>query len=145
MIFGYTAQDEALGYLNRYDAQVTALSENRERKFLGWLAPGGGIYSTINAFVSSLTPGKTFDMTTTTNGSHRAMVPIGMYERVFPFDILPTFLLRSLMSHDLTRAEELGALEFEPEDLALCTFVSPGKEEYGKVLSSNLEQIWKEG
>ena len=145
MIFGYTAQDEALGYLNRYDAQVTALSENRERKFLGWLAPGGGIYSTINAFVSSLTPGKTFDMTTTTNGSHRAMVPIGMFERVMPLDIMPTFLLRSLLVGDVERSEELGCLELHEEDLALCSFVSPGKEDYGKALRKVLSDIWQEG
>ncbi len=145
VIFGYTAQDEALGYLNRYDAQVTALSENRERKFLGWLAPGGGIYSTINAFVSSLTPGKTFDMTTTTNGSHRAMVPIGMFERVMPLDIMPTFLLRSLLVGDVERSEELGCLELHEEDLALCSFVSPGKEDYGKALRKVLSDIWQEG
>jgi Na+-transporting NADH:ubiquinone oxidoreductase subunit A len=145
VIFGQTAQDETLGYLNRYDAQITVLSENRERKFLGWLAPGSGIYSTINAFISSLMPGKSFDMTTTTNGSHRAMVPIGMFERVMPLDIMPTFLLRSLLVGDVERSEELGCLELHEEDLALCSFVSPGKEDYGKALRKVLTDIWQEG
>jgi Na+-transporting NADH:ubiquinone oxidoreductase subunit A len=145
VIFGQTAQDETVGYLNRYDAQLTALSEDRERKFLGWLAPGTGIYSTINAFISSLMPNKSFDMTTTTHGSHRAMVPIGMFERVMPLDIMPTFLLRSLLVGDIERSEELGCLELNEEDLALCSFVSPGKEDYGKALRKVLTDIWQEG
>jgi Na+-transporting NADH:ubiquinone oxidoreductase subunit A len=145
VLSGRAAQGEIHGFLGRHHSQISSLREDRERVLFGWLTLGKDAYSTSGIYLSQLDRKRKFDFTTTTNGSHRAMVPIGMYERVFPFDILPTFLLRSLMSHDLTRAEELGALEFEPEDLALCTFVSPGKEEYGKVLSSNLEQIWKEG
>ena len=67
------------------------------------------------------------------------------YERVFPFDILPTFLLRALMSKDVGRAEELGLLELDEEDVSLCTFVCPGKQDYGPILRENLETIWKEG
>jgi Na+-transporting NADH:ubiquinone oxidoreductase subunit A len=103
------------------------------------------MFSTSGAYVSALTPGKTFDFTTSLNGSHRHMVPIGMYERVFPFDILPTFLLRALLVKDLPRAEELGVLELDEEDVALCTFVCPGKQDYGPILRDNLETIWKEG
>ena len=83
--------------------------------------------------------------TTTTHGSHRAMVPIGMFERVMPLDMMPTFLLRALEADDLERAEQLGCLELDEEDLALCTFVSPGKADFGKSLRRNLETIWKEG
>lgn len=73
------------------------------------------------------------------------MVPIGMYERVMPLDILPTFLLRAMEVHDLDRAEKLGALELDEEDLALCSFVCPGKQDYGKHLRRTLESIYKEG
>ena len=75
----------------------------------------------------------------------RAMVPIGMYEDVMPMDILPTFLLRSLMVGDLERAQELGVLELDEEDLALCTFVCPGKVDYGPILRHNLSTIEAEG
>jgi Na+-transporting NADH:ubiquinone oxidoreductase subunit A len=68
-----------------------------------------------------------------------------MFERVMPLDILPTFLLRSLMMDDVERAVSLGALELDEEDLGLCTFVSPGKEDYGKALRRNLFDIWKNG
>ena len=62
-----------------------------------------------------------------------------------PLDIMPTFLLRALIVDDLERAEALGCLELHEEDLGLCTFVSPGKEDYGKHLRRNLTTIWKEG
>ena len=68
-----------------------------------------------------------------------------MYERVMPLDILPTFLLRALLVADLERAEELGCLELDEEDLALCSFVCPGKVEYGPLLRHVLTIIEKEG
>lgn len=145
VLFGHIAQDDIHGFLNRYDSQICALSEDRERRFLGWLSPGSQIFSTIRAFISRWQPPKKFPMTTTTNGSHRAMVPIGMFERVMPLDIMPTFLLRALLVGDVERAEELGCLELIEEDLAVCTFVSPGKEDYAIALRNVLTEIWQEG
>ncbi len=145
IIGGRKAMGEAEGFLGRYHAQIACISENSEREFLGWLKPGGNIFSTVRAFASALTPKRTYDFTTTTYGSHRAMVPIGSFERVMPLDIMPTFLLRSLLVDDVERAEKLGALELAEEDLALCSFVSPGKEDYGVALRRNLTDIWKEG
>jgi len=141
--------DEHLGiyaYLGRYDLQVSALAEGREREFLGWLKPGTDRFSTLPTYLSALFGGgKRFDITTTTGGSERAMVPIGMYERVFPLDILPTFLLRAIAVDDLERAEQLGVLELAEDDLALCTVVCPGKYDYGPILRRNLDTIEKEG
>ena len=73
------------------------------------------------------------------------MVPIGMYEKVFPMDILPSFLLRALYTGNPIRSEELGCLELGEEDLALCTFVDPGKTEWGPILREVLTIIEKEG
>jgi Na+-transporting NADH:ubiquinone oxidoreductase subunit A len=145
VLSGRKAMGDVHGFLGRFHQQISALREGRERVFLGWLFPGADMFSTSGAYVSSLFPGKQFDFSTATHGSHRHMVPIGMFERVFPFDILPTFLLRALLMKDLSRAEELGVLELDEEDLALCTFVCPGKQDYGPVLRDNLETIWKEG
>ena len=72
------------------------------------------------------------------------MVPIGAYERVMPFDLMPTFLLRALITGDVEWAEELGCVELDEEDLALCTFVCPGKFEYGPLLRAMLTRIEKE-
>jgi Na+-transporting NADH:ubiquinone oxidoreductase subunit A len=148
VLFGYKATDELTGYLNRYHHQISCLEEDRERVLLGWLTPGGDKFSTIRAFLSKWIPNsepEAYDFTTTSHGSHRAMVPIGMFERVMPLDIMATFLLRSVLMGDLERAEQLGCLELHEEDLALCSFVSPGKEEYGKALRKVLTEIWQEG
>ena len=73
------------------------------------------------------------------------MVPVGSYEKVMPLDILPTQLLRALVTDDTDLAVQLGCLELDEEDIALCTFVSPGKEDFGQSLRKNLEIIEKEG
>jgi Na+-transporting NADH:ubiquinone oxidoreductase subunit A len=72
------------------------------------------------------------------------MVPIGSFERVMPLDLMPTFLLRALLMGNDERAEALGALELDEDDLALCTFVCPGKAEYGPLLRAALSRIEKE-
>jgi len=102
-------------------------------------------HSVLNIFVSKLMGGRKLAMDTSTNGSARAMVPVGTYEAVMPLDILPTMLLRYLLVGDTDKAVQLGALELGEEDLALCTFVCPGKYEYGSYLRTCLNQIEKEG
>ncbi|MDO7653802.1 MAG: NADH:ubiquinone reductase (Na(+)-transporting) subunit A, partial [Porticoccus sp.] len=82
---------------------------------------------------------------TNTNGSERAMVPLGNYEKVMPLDVLPTQLLRALVVGDTEMAQKLGCLELDEEDLALCTYVCIGKYEYGPILRNNLSRIEKEG
>ena len=132
-------------YLGKYHNQVSVLSEGRDRLFMGWLAPGTKKHSAMGVFLSSIVGAKPLAMTTTTNGSERAMVPVGAYERVMPLDILPTQLLRALLVGDTETAQALGCLELDEEDLALCTYVCPGKYEYGPVLKDNLARIEKEG
>ena len=140
---GITA-DGPYAFLGRYANQVTILEEGDEREFLGWIVPGTKKYSVLNIFASFLTPSKKFDFTTTTNGSERAMVPVGQFEQLIPMDILPTQLLRALVTGDIVHGMELGCLELEEEDLALCTFACPGKYEYGPILRDNLTRIEKE-
>ncbi|WP_215396547.1 Na(+)-translocating NADH-quinone reductase subunit A [Rheinheimera oceanensis] len=133
------------GYVGRYHTQLSVLAEGTEKEFLGWIAPGATKFSVTRAYLSHLNPKRLFNMTTTTNGSARAMVPIGNYERVMPLDILPTLLLRDMVSGDTDGAVSLGCLELDEEDLALCTFVCPGKYDYGTILRSCLTTIQKEG
>ncbi len=133
-----------LDFLGRWHLQVSAVRENREREFLGWQSPGADRFSVKRVFASAMFPGRRFAFDTSTNGSPRAMVPVGSYERVMPLDILPTFLLRALITGDAERAVELGALELDEEDLGLCTFVCPGKTEYGPLLRRSLELIERE-
>ncbi|MBW8191782.1 Na(+)-translocating NADH-quinone reductase subunit A [Neiella marina] len=132
-------------YLGRYHLQVSVLLEGTEKEFMGWVAPGADKFSVTRSFLSHILPAKLFDLTTSTGGSDRAMVPIGNYERVMPLDILPTLLLRDLIAGDLDSAQQLGCLELDEEDLALCSFVCPGKYEYGTILRECLTTIEREG
>jgi len=132
-------------YLGRYHLQVSAVIEGNQREFLGWVSPGQDRFSVRRVFTSALNTARKFPFTTSTGGSKRAMVPIGMYEQVMPLDIIPTVLLRSLIVGDTEQAQALGCLELDEEDLALCTFVCPGKYEYGPILRKRLTQIEVEG
>ncbi|MDX1385362.1 MAG: Na(+)-translocating NADH-quinone reductase subunit A, partial [Thermoanaerobaculia bacterium] len=145
VLSGRTAMGGAAGFLGRYHQQVSVLAEGDERRFIGWLAPGADRFSTSSAFLSKLLPGRRFAMTTTTWGSDRAIVPIGLYEKVMPLDLEPSFLLKALVTGDVDRAEELGALELEEEDLALLTFVCPSKDDFGLHLRAVLDTLEKEG
>lgn len=132
-------------FLGRYHTQISVVQEGDEREFLGWQKPGFDKFSVTRIFASAANPDRKFPFTTSTGGSERAMVPVGTYERVMPLDILPTQLLRALIVRDTDQARQLGALELEEEDLALCTFVCPGKYEYGSLLRENLTTIEREG
>lgn len=137
--------DGPLAFLGRYHVQISALAERRTREFFGWMAPGLNKFSIKNVFASRLFPGKKFAFSSALNGGQRAIVPIGSYEKVMPLDILPTFLLRALAVDDVEQAEALGCLELDEDDLALCTFVCPGKGDYGAMLRRNLTIMEKEG
>ena len=144
VLSGQTARGPVF-YLGRYANQVSVIQEYKDRDLLGYLSLGSNKHSVLNIYLSKFNKGKTFNFTTTTNGSPRAMVPIGAYEAVMPLDILSTQLLRALIVGDIETAQALGCLELDEEDLALCTYVCPGKYEYGPILRNNLTVIEKEG
>ncbi|MEM7255088.1 MAG: Na(+)-translocating NADH-quinone reductase subunit A [Pseudomonadota bacterium] len=142
---GHHAHDQ-FAYLGRYHRQVTLMEEDHKQHGLGWLIPSKTKYSFINVHLSALfREVLKFPLGTNLNGSPRAMVPLGSYERVIPMDLLPTQLLRALLVLDTDSAQALGALELDEEDLALCTFVCHSKYEYGEALRASLEKIEKEG
>ena len=134
-------------FLGRYHNQISCLAEGGAREFLGWLKPGENKFSLRRVFASRWHPlnGRRFAMDTSTSGSPRAVVPIGMYEDVMPLDIVATPLLKALLTEDTESAQRLGVLELDEEDLALCTFVCPGKHEYGELLRRSLDRIEAEG
>ncbi|MBM1115728.1 Na(+)-translocating NADH-quinone reductase subunit A [Klebsiella grimontii] len=132
-------------FLGRFHLQVSVVKEGREKELFGWVMPGKDKFSITRTTLGHFMKRKLFNFSTDTNGGERAMVPIGNYERVMPLDILPTMLLRDLLAGDTDSAQALGCLELDEEDLALCTYVCPGKYEYGPALRSVLTQIEQEG
>ncbi|MXS40791.1 Na(+)-translocating NADH-quinone reductase subunit A [Enterobacter hormaechei] len=134
-----------MAWLGRFHLQVSVVLEGREKELFGWVLPGAEKYSITRTTLGHFLRRKLFNFSTSTNGGERAMVPIGNYERVMPLDILPTVLLRDLLAGDTDGAQALGCLELDEEDLALCTYVCPGKYEYGPVLREVLTRIEQEG
>lgn len=144
-VFGGRVARGPVAYLGRFHSQVSVLKEGTERQMMHYLRAGANKHSVLNIFISKLAPSRLFNFDTSTNGSPRAMVPVGNYELVMPLDILPTQLLRYLVVGDTDMAQKLGALELDEEDLALCSYVCAGKYEYGPILRDNLTRIEKEG
>lgn len=144
ILSGRRAADWA-AYLGRFHLQVSVVPEGGQREFMGWIKLSKDKFSATRALFPTFIRSHQFKFTTSINGSPRAMVPIGTYEKVMPLDILPTQLLRALVIKDTDLAQALGCLELDEEDLSLCSFVSHSKYDYGTILRENLAQIEQEG
>ena len=141
---------EAIGpyaYLGRYHNQISVVAEpnSKDREFMNWLTPGPRKFSKMPLFLSSLFPKKVFKFKALMNGSDRPIVPIGSYEEVLPLNILPVMLLRNIVLLDTEKLQALGGLELDEEDLSLCSFVCPGKYDFGSLLRAGLTKIEVEG
>ncbi|MDR5899646.1 Na(+)-translocating NADH-quinone reductase subunit A [Halomonas vilamensis] len=143
-VFSGASAEGSLTYLGRFHNQISLLEEGNKRAFMGWLSPGANRHSVMGIYISKIKGLSNYAPTTSTNGSERAMVPVGNYERIMPLDVMPTQLLRTLIVGDIEVGMQLGCLELDEEDLALCTYVCPGKYEYGPILRDNLTLIEKE-
>lgn len=130
-------------YLGNYDQQISVLPEGRDSVFLEFMRLGENRYSKTRAYLGRFLK-KPLPFTTAVQGSARAILPFGIYEEVMPLDILPTLLLKALVVKDTDTAVQLGALELVEEDVALLTYVDPGKHDFGAILRENLQQIEEE-
>ncbi len=137
--------DPNFANLGRFHHQISVIPEGYERPALHFFALGRNRFSALPIYISQFFKNKKYNFTSSANGSPRAMVPIGVFEKIMPQDYLPTQLLRALIVEDIVKAVDLGVLELDEEDLALCTFVSPGKYEFGDILRDNLTRIEMEG
>ncbi len=132
------------GYLGYYDSQVTVIPEGDKYEFFGWLLPGADKLSYSKTFLSSLLPKKTFKPDTNYHGGERAFVVTGLYEKVFPMDIYPMYLLKAIIAEDIDLMENLGIYEVAEEDFALCEFICPSKIEIQSVIRKGLDLMIKE-
>lgn len=137
-------QIAAEGFLNFYDSQITVIPEGDEPEFIGWLKPGFDKFSMSHTFFSWLSPNKKHSLNTNMHGEERPFVVTGQYEKVFPMDIYPVHLLKSILVEDLELMENLGIYEVVEEDFALCEFVCTSKIETQHIVRKGLELIRKE-
>jgi len=117
-----------VAYLGRYHNQVSVIPEDGERRLFGWLGKN-----------------RLRRWTTSQNGRFSGMIPLPVFEKLMPLDILPATLFRALLVKDSDQAQALGCLELDEEDLALCAYMCPAKTDYGHALRINLDQIEREG
>lgn len=132
-------------WLGRYHDQVSAIPASLPGRRLRWRRLVDGRFSFAGTFARQTGATTRTPFTTDQNGRATAMVPIDAFEKLIPMDVLTEPLLRALLIGDTDQAQALGALELDEEDLALCSFVCPGKNDYGAVLRVNLERIEREG
>jgi Na+-transporting NADH:ubiquinone oxidoreductase subunit A len=132
------------GYLGFYDDVVTVIPEGNEPQFMGWLAPNFHKFSLSKSYFSWLNPGKKYKLNTNMNGEDRAFVVSGQYEAVLPMDIYPVQLIKSIMTNDLDKMENLGIYEVIPEDLALCEYACTSKINVQSILRDGLDLAKKE-
>jgi len=144
-VLGGRAATGTLAYLGRYHDQVSVLREGGRSFVFGWTGLFPRRFTTAPTFARQSGHRRRHGFSTTQNGRYTGMLPMRVFDRVMPLDILPSPLLRALLVKDTDRAQALGCLELDEEDLALCSFVCPAKNDYGVALRINLEQIEKEG
>lgn len=137
-------QVEADGFLGYYHHQLTLIPEGKYHEFIGWTAPGFKKFSASNLFMSRLIPPRKYKLDTNLHGGVRAYVMSGQYEKVFPFDIYPVYLIKAIMVNDIDKMEQLGIYEVSPEDFALCDVVCTSKIEVQQIVADGLEMIRKE-
>ena len=131
-------------YLSYYDHTISVISDDIKREFIGMLNPGSNTsrYSLTPVFLSFSKI--LFPFTTSQNGNHRAVVPMNSWERVLPMDILPNELYRSILAEDIEEMENLGLIECDDEDFALCSFACPSKTDVGGVIRKGLDMLQAE-
>ncbi|MBR4147778.1 MAG: Na(+)-translocating NADH-quinone reductase subunit A [Bacteroidales bacterium] len=147
------------GFIGAYDSLLSILPEGDYYDFMGWLMPGFKKYSYSRTFLSGFLPKSTFKpfgitlprlknfwkYDTNTHGDQRPLVFTGNFERVFPFNIYPTQLIKACIIGDIDLMENLGIYEVEPEDFALCEFIDTSKTDLQPIIREALEKIRKEG
>jgi Na+-transporting NADH:ubiquinone oxidoreductase subunit A len=134
-----------LAYLGRYHDQVAVIREGGDKHLFGWAGLFPRRYTAAPARLPGIGQERKQSFSTSQNGRFTGMIPVRVFEKVMPLDILPSPLFRALMVKDTDQAQALGCLELDEEDLALSSFVCPAKYDYGKVLRINLDQIEREG
>lgn len=136
---------DKIGFIGFYDSQVTVLPEGDYYELFGWGTPGFGKFSYSSAFPIFLnSKNKRYRLDTNYHGGHRAFVMTGKMEQVFPFDIYPMQLIKSIMVEDIDAMEKLGIYEVDEEDFALVEYIDTSKTEIQAIVRQGIDMMRKE-
>jgi Na+-transporting NADH:ubiquinone oxidoreductase subunit A len=133
------------GYLGFFHDQLTLLHEGTEREWFGWAKPfRPKVHSSSWCYFSWLTPRKQYDMDTNLHGGPRAFVETKCFDDVTPMDIFPIYLIKACLAGDIEKMEKFGIYEVLPEDLALCDYVDPSKNDIQAIIQQGIDLMIKE-
>lgn len=132
------------GFLRFPYTQITIMAEGDDvDEFMGWASMNPSKMSVSRSFPFSFLK-KKFSPDARILGGRRAMIMSGEYDKVFPMDIMPEYLLKAIGARDIDMMEKLGIYEVAPEDFALCEYVDPSKTEIQKAVREGLDWLRKE-
>ncbi len=145
VLTGYKV-DENHSRISMQCDQITLIPEGDNiHDMFGWALPGFGKFSTSRSFFSWLAPKKKeYVLDARLQGGRRAMILSGEYDKVFPLDIYPEFLLKAIIAFNINDMEERGIYEIAPEDFALCEFVDTSKIPIQEIVRQGLDELYKE-
>lgn len=131
------------GFLGAFDSQLTVIPEGDDiHEMLGWIMPRFNQFSVNRSYFSWLMGNKKeYVLDARIKGGERHMIMSGEYDKVFPMDILPEFLIKAIIAGDIDRMEALGIYEVAPEDFALCEFVDSSKLELQRIVRAGLDML----
>lgn len=124
-----------------HDRQITVIAEGGQREILGWLLPGLKKWSLSHTFLAWLTPKRPYAVNTSLHGGRRAVMMTDVYDKVFPFDLMPLQLLKACEIKDIEQMEALGIYEVDSEDFALCELVCPSKKEWQQIVYEAIMEL----
>lgn len=133
-------------FLGAFSTEVCAIPEGDDvHELFGWIAPRLKDFSTSRSYFSWLL-GKShkYDLDCRIKGGERHMIMSGEYERVFPMDIYPSYLVKAIITGDIDRQEALGIYEVAPEDFAVAEFIDSSKLELQRIVREGLDVLRKE-
>jgi len=130
------------GFLGAFHSQVSVIPEGNDiHEMLGWIMPRFNQFSVNHSYFSWLLGKKEYTIDARIKGGERHMIMSGEYDKVFPMDILPEFLIKAIIAGDIDRMEALGIYEVAPEDFALCEFVDSSKLELQRIVRAGLDML----
>ena len=130
------------GFLGAFSTEVTVIPEiMNDADILGWAMPRFGMYSTSRSYFSWLCPKRKYTIDARIKGGERHMIMSNEYDKVFPMDIYPEYLLKAIITGNIDKMEQLGIYEVAPEDFALCEFVDSSKLELQRIVREGLDKL----
>ena len=130
------------GYLGAFSNEITVIPEIMGgAEMLGWIAPRFSMFSTSRSYFSWLMPSRKYTVDARIKGGERHMIMSNEYDKVFPMDIYPEYLIKAIITGNIDKMEQLGIYEVAPEDFALCEFVDSSKLELQRIVREGLDKL----